>query len=453
MIDAIRTCTIRQIERFRKAFLQPSTSPFSELFPASIISPIIAHTPHKRSSVFTPLVTLKAFLFQVLGDDGSCKHAVMGVLSDRLATGKPSNAVGTGSYCKARQRLPLKQLIDAATHVGVGLHQQAQPTWRWKGHNVVLTDGTTLLMPDTVDNQAAFPQPGSQKPGLGFPMARIVGLISLATGGVMDYCLGTYQGKGTGELSLLSQLLGKLSGEDLLLGDRYYCTFALFALLQARGIPALFRLHAQKTADFSQGVCLGSKDHRVDWKKPKRIPVWMSAQDYAALPEMLSIREVSVDGVVYATTLLCHKTYHKQELAKLYQERWKIELDFRSLKTHMGMEMLRCKSPDGVRKEIAVHLLAYNLIRGNLAQAANQHGKIPRELSFRSAVQLITQASGSLVTLVGKLLAEAVSSVLKALTSTPIGRQRRPRQPRAVKRRPKAYPLLTVSRKEAMLSY
>ena len=452
MPHAIRNCVNRQIDRFRKSFLQFQDLPFNDFFPATVIADIIKHTPHQRTSVFTPLVTLKAFIFQVLSDDGSCRHAVAGVLADRLGDGKAANTVNTGPYCKARKRLPSKQLAEAATNVGLRLHQQMPDAWRWKGYNVVLTDGTTVLMPDTPDNQAVFPQQGNQKPGLGFPIARMVALISLAAGTVMAYSLGAYQGKGTGETSLLSQLLGDLSVGDLLLADRYYCTFGIIALLQSCGVPVLFQMHANKKVNFSQGVSLGAKDHLVDWEKPKRKPVWMSDQDYAALPETITVRELSVDGVVYVTTLLDSKLFGKQEVAKLYKERWKIELDFRSIKTNMGMEMLRCKSPDGVQKEIAVHLLAYNLIRGNLAQAACLHQKVPRQLSFRSAVQLVTQAAKQFVTLAGTLLTKTLLALLKAVASTDIGRQKRKSQPRAVKRRPKPFPLLTVPRSEACLS-
>ena len=191
-----------------------------------------------------------------------------------------------------------------------------------------------------------------------YPIARLVALISLATGTVIDYRMAAYQGKGTGETSLFSQMLNTLVAGDFLLGDRYYCTFAIIALMQAKGIPVLFPLHANKKADFK----LGAKDHQVEWKKPKRKPVWMTALDYADLPEVITVREFKVKGIVHVTTLLNAKQFNKQELASLYKERWKIESDFLVNKTHMGMEMLRCKTPEMVQKEIAVHLLAYNII-------------------------------------------------------------------------------------------
>ena len=207
-----------------------------------------------------------------------------------------------------------------------------------------------------------------------------------------------------------------------------------------------------KKADFRQSRKLGAKDHLVEWKKPQRKPVWMTTQDYADLPEVITVREFKVKGVVYVTTLLNAKQFCKQELASLYKERWKIELDFLAIKTHMGMEMLRCKTPEMVQKEIAVHFLAYNIIRGNLAQAAIMHNKIPRQLSFRSTVQLVCQATKQVVVLTGKQLAHALLALLKAMASTSIGLQKRKNQPRAIKRRPKPFPLLTVPRHEACLS-
>lgn len=451
MRHTIKIAVSRQIDHFRKSFYQLQDLAFNDFLPTSLIDNIIDHTPHVRASVYTPLVTLNTFIHQVLSDDSSCKRAVAGVLADRILAGKFANCVNTGPYCNARERLPLNQLVEAATNVGLTLHKNTDSGWKWKSFNVVITDGTTVLMPDTPANQEAFPQQSNQKAGLGFPIARLVALVSLAAGTVTAYRLAPYQGKGTGEISLLSKLLDNLAVGDLLLGDRYYCTYAIIALLQARGIPVLFQMYAQKIANFSQGIMLGAKDHKVDWIKPKIKPVWMTVQEYSALPQKLTVREFSVKGVVYVTTLDDHKIYSKQELAKLYKERWKIELDIRSIKTNMGMEMLNCKSPDMVKKEIAVHLLAYNIIRGNMAQAAHLYKKIPRNLSFRSAVQIVTQAAKQIVTLTGDALANTSLAILKAVASTPIGRQKRKSQPRAIKRRPQPFPLLTVPRSEACL--
>ncbi len=221
----------QQFERFKKSFFQSSDLPFSHFLSDDDIADIINHTAHKRDSVFTPLITLKAFIFQVLSADGSCKEAVANVLADRLSDGKSANSFNTGPYCKARRRLPLKQIKTAATNAGSRLHQQSAEIWKWFGYNVVIVDGATVQMPDTPENQTVFPQPNSQKPGLGFPLLRLVVLVSLAAGGIINYKTGPYQGKKTGETSLFSQLIDCLSLGDMLIADRYYCTIVLLQLL------------------------------------------------------------------------------------------------------------------------------------------------------------------------------------------------------------------------------
>lgn len=436
----------RQIRNFKHTFLQTGQSSAFELLPTDFIQKISA-TASRRNKVFTPLVTLKAFLLQVLSDDASCKEAVAKVLAERLDHELPPNSVNTGPYCKARQRLNLTQLVEAVRSVGKRLTRHTE-SWHWKGFHVVMVDGSTALMPDTPDNQHRFPQQSNQKPGLGFPIVRMVALISLTVGAVIDYSIGPYQGKGSGETSLFSQLIGTLSQGQLLLADRYYCTYAIVALLLEAGIPVLFSNHAQKKPDFRRGKKLGDKDHLIDWHKPKRIPVWMSKAAYDQLPEVIQVREFAKDGTVYATTLIEDRLYGKKELAALYQQRWQIELDMRSIKTHMGMEKLRCQSAAMVKKEIAVHLLAYNLIRGCMAQAATLHDKTPRELSFRATVQLIHHGTVQLSHVAGARLNIRVESLLKAIASTPTGKRKRKNQPRAIKRRPKAYPLLTKPRHE-----
>lgn len=436
----------RQIRNLKQVFLQTGDLPFQKLFSSGLIQKI-NNSGSRRDKVFTPLVTLKAFLLQVLSDDASCKEAVARVLAERLQHELPPNSMNTGPYCKARQRLLLEPLVEAVRSIGKKLTRQAEQ-WDWRGYHVVMVDGSTALMPDTQDNQETFPQQSNQKPGLGFPIVRIVALISWSVGTVMDYAIGPYQGKGTGETSLFSHLMATLSKGHLLLADRYYCTYAIVALLLEAEVPVLFINHAQKKPDFRRGKKLGAKDHLIVWHKPPRNPVWMSKADYDRLPDEIQVREFAKGGTVYVTTLMDSDRYTKTDLAGLYQQRWKIELDLRSIKTHMGMEMLHCQSAEMVKKEIAVHLLAYNLIRTNLAQAADLHDKIPRELSFRAAVQLIHQASVQFLHITGSALKGILNYLLKAIASTPIGQRERKSQPRAVKRRPKAYPLLITPRHE-----
>jgi len=304
-------------------------------------------------------------------------------------------------------------------------------------------------MADTANNQQAFPQQSAQKHGLGFPIARIVGLISLSTGSIGSYAKGPYQGKGSGETSLLSVLFEDISDNDLLLADRYYCTWTIFALILKQNSHFLVQNHAQRKPNFSEGKKLGAKDHIVSWKKPKKQPVWMADEDYQSLPEEIVIREFSLGGIVYVTTLLDVKRYPKRELAALHKERWLIELDFRSIKTNMRMEMLRCKSADRVKKEIAVHFLSYNLIRANMARSAVMNQKTPRQNSFMTAVQLFNEIKIQLILQSGNILNHIVKSSLDSMASIVTGKQKRKNQPRAIKRRPKSYPLLTKPRSEA----
>jgi hypothetical protein len=371
------------------------------------------------------------------------------VLSERLLEGEAANSIHTGAYCKARDRLPLVPLQQAVEASGTALHHQANPTWLFKGHNLMVTDGSTLIMPDTPENQAVFPQQANQKPGLGFPILRIVVLISLSVGTVIAYATGPYQGKGTGETTLFSQLLSHIANSTLLLADRYYCTWAIIASILQQGGHVLVQNHAQRKPDFRLGQRLGPRDHLVTWKKPKRKPGWISQEGYDALPDEILIREFAVGGKVYVTTLLAPKSYHKKELAGLYSQRWSVELDLRSIKTHMKMDMLRCKTPDRVQKEIAVHLLAYNLVRASIARAAAIKHKLPRQLSFMTAVQQLNEGLSQLMLFAGNRLGYIINGLLEAIASIPIGQQKRKPQPRAIKRRPKPYPLLTVPRNQA----
>jgi len=441
----------RQIRHFKNAFFQFGELPFKDLLPPDLIN-CIGASGDPREVVFSPLITLKAFLFQVLSATGSCKEAVSHILAERLFSGLEANSMSTGPYCKARHRLLLPQLREAVMAIGEKLHRHVPHPWTWKGFHVVIADGATMLMPDTDENQQAYPQQSTQKPGLGFPIVRMVGLLSLATGSCLNYAVGPYQGKGSGESSLLSTLLDTFGGKDLLIADRYYCTYAIIALMLEKRVPVLFRLHANKTADFRLGKRLGVKDHWVQYTKPKRKPVWMSEQAFADLPDTLTVREFAVAGTVYVTTLLAAKTYPKKELAALYHQRWKIELDFRTIKTNMGMEMLRCKTPEMVRKEIAVNLLAYNLIRANLARAAIVCDKQPRHLSFMAAVQLMRSTASLCMQMTSKALENLLAPLLNAIAYTVVGKYKRKNQPRVVKRRPKPFPLMNKPRDQYITS-
>jgi len=436
-----------QLRNFKNAFFQIGNLPFSNLIPDRLIKDLrLSGSGH--DTIFTPIVTLKTFLLQILNGNVSCKEAVSNVLTERISNHYEANSMNTGGYCKARKRLPLPILKEMVASSGEVLHQQASDDWLWKGFRVALVDGTTLLMPDTENNQATYPQQSTQKAGLGFPILRMVGLLSFVNKGCLGYEVAPYAGKGTGETSLFSKLISLLGKQDLLLGDRYYSTYAIMSLLIQQGTSFVFRQSANVKTDFKKGTRLSAKDHIIRYNKPKRNPVWMSKYDYSKLPTELFIREFSVKGTVYVTSLIKPKIYPKKELASLYGQRWDVELDFRTIKTDMGMEMLRCKTAAMVNKEIAVNLLAYNLVCANIARSAYANHKKPYHISFMAAAQLMHSFVGLCITMTSKALEKLLYPLLKAIAYTEVGRRKRPNQPRVVKRRPKAFPLMTKPRGE-----
>lgn len=309
-----------------------------------------------------------------------------------------------------------------------------------------LADGTGISMPDTAANQACYPQPNSQAKGVGFPLARLVSIICLSTGVVLEAAIGPYAGKGHSELGLFRSLLHTLSAGELLLADALYCNYFLIATLQAAGVDVLFEQHGSRITDFRRGEGLGKRDHRVNWPKPKARPAWMSREQYRAFPETLTVRELRVGGRVLVSTLLEPREASKAELAKLYERRWNIELDLRCIKTTLRMETLSCKSPAMIQKELWVYLLAYNLIRLLMTQAAHNAGIQPRQVSFKHTVQMwaawISQTSAALVT-------TQRAELFRLIAQLRVGNRPRRIEPRARKRRPKPFPWLKIPRARA----
>jgi Transposase DDE domain len=381
----------------RRQFLQDGGLPFTDVLTDQVISDALATVGGWLDRIFSPLVTLWVFLGQVLNPDRSCRAAVARLVAHRVVHGQRPCSARTGAYCRARQRLPEEFLSAVACSVGRRLDTRVDSRWRWKGRRVYLFDGTTVTMPDTPENQAAYPQVYNQKPGLGFPIARLGAVISLACGAVVNLGFCRYAGKGEGEVSLLRRLWDVLRPGDVLLGDRLMSGWVGMHLLKERGVDTVSRLSAHRRADFRKGVRLGQDDHLVVWKKPTSIRS-VDRPTYNTLPDAITVREarfrVTQPGfrtrsVVVVTTLLDPKQATREELAELYRARWHNELDLRSLKSTMQMGELRCKTPEAVRKEVWAHVLAYNLIRTVMAQAAARHEIRPRSISFKGAMQTL----------------------------------------------------------------
>ncbi len=404
-----------------------------------------------RDRVFSPVVTISAFISQVLDEDKSCRKAVSRVNAERIEQGEEPCSPGTGGYCQARKRLPKELISQLLRETGAKLHEATPSSWNWKGRRVVQADGTTVSMPDTPENQAEFPQPATQKPGLGFPLARLVVLISFATGGVLDVALGPNKGKKTGEHGLLRQILNALKSGDILVADCYYCSYFLIAMLSNMGVDVVMQAHANRKVDFRKGQRLGKRDHVVEWCKPAR-PDWMDKDVYKAMPAKLPIRETRVNGKVLVSTFLDPKETPRKELGDLYKLRWTVEINLKFIKEITGMDVLRCCSPEMVRKEIGVHLLAYNLIRTVMAQAADRQEIIPNAISFKGTLQQLDSFADKIAHATGTIQTRLLDELLWAIAYHRIGNRPGRVEPRAVKRRPKPYPRLSKPRSEARAS-
>ncbi len=403
-----------------------------------------SHLPEHRERLYPPTVTLSMFMRQALDADGSCQKAVNGWAAQRHAEGLSVQSVRTGGYCKARERLPVSMVTGLTHAVGELVSARAKAGWRWRGRQVKLVDGTGISMPDTPQNQECYPQPSSQAEGVGFPLARVVGVICLATGAVIDAAMGPYAGKGSSELGLWRRLNTAFSPGDVMLADALYCNYFLIATLIAAGVDVLFEQNGARHTDFRRGASLGPRDHLMRWTKSKTRPGWMSAEQYAGFPDELTVREVLVDGQVLVTTLLNQRQVRKSALDQLYARRWNVELDLRNLKTTLSVEVLRCLTPRMVEKELWVHLLAYNLIRLLMAQAALDADVHPRQLSFKHTVQLWAEWTAHRVD-----LSADPDTLFRLIAQSTVGNRPGRIEPRARKRRPKPYPWLKIPRAEA----
>jgi hypothetical protein len=450
---------ISPAESLRRRFAQAAGLPFADVLSATGLQRVLDDCQVKfRDRIFSPLVTVATFLAQVLDPDHSMRQAVARLLAHRAALGWPPCSADTRAYSKARHRLPERVWAELTRRTGRDLLVDAPPHWSWRGRDVKIVDGTTLSMPDTPANQRAYPQSASQKPGLGFPQVRLVALFSLAVGTVLDVAFGPHKGKHTGETALFRTLHHHLHDGDVLLADRYFCGYFHLTLVRQRGADVVMRLHQLRHTDFRRGRRLGRGDHLVTWHKPKQRPDWLDEDTFRHLPDTLPMRElrIRVPGkncrsreILIATTLLDAQVYSKDSIAELYRQRWHAELDLRSLKTFLQMDVLRCQSPAMVRKEIWVHVLAYNLIRKVMAQAAQEHQLLPRQLSFKGALQTLNAFADSLRACAEKDLETLCRILLAAVAQHQVGDRPGRLEPRRKKRRAKPYPLLNKPRAKA----
>ncbi len=408
---------------------------------------------NSRDRIYNVRRTFFGFLYQVLNPHCPCRQVVRQIQA--LFTLHHQRAVdaGTGGWCQARARLPGDILPRLRCAIAAHAEKAAQ---LWRDLRVKVIDGTTTSAPDTAKNQSAYPQPGGQKPGCGFPLLKLVGVFSLASGVLLDYAKGN---KHQHELNLLQKLLDQFKTGDLALADRGFSSYTLLALLWLRGAHSLFRLHQRRPADLRKGKRLGKNDRLLVWRKPWlwQRPRYLSQAIWKRIPEQLSVRVLRftlarpgfrAQSVTLVTTLLDAQAYPAVELARLYVRRWRIELWFRDLKTSMGMEGLRCKSPGMLHKELEMFFIAYNLIRALMMEASAINDVAMERLSFKGSVDAVRQFSVALAQAPSRRKQQQlIGHLLEIIACDQVPDRPGRREPRAVKRRPKPYQLLNRPRR------
>ncbi len=451
--------------RFRvvqQSFFHRDDLPFAEVLSEQDIQAAFdaegVNFAQEEGDVYTPSVTLWAFLSQAVfkAEHRSCVATVARVAVLMAALNRRVSD-DTGTYCRACAKLPEVVLERLALQVADGCEETAPSAWLWHRRHTHLVDGTTLSAPDTPANQAAWPQPNTQKKGLGFPLIRMVVLMSLATALLTGMAMGPCVGKESGETALFRSLLKNMLRGDIFVADRYLCSYFMIALARERGVDAVVRQHQQRITDFRRGQSLGKEDHLARWRRPER-PAWMDVETYEQMPEFLDVRELRVhvqqpgfrtEAFIVVTTLTDHQTYSSQEIASLYHKRWLVELDIRAIKISLGIDVLRCRSPHMVRKEIWSCLLAYNLIRKTILEAAYAADVSPRQLSFTAAMQAIGAGWTAVLLLDEAGQTRLIDLYLHNLVGYEVGHRPNRIEPCAIKRRPKPQRLLTKPRAAA----
>ena len=411
------------------------------------------HGLHWRGRIYSPMITVWMFITQVISADKSCQLAVGRLNAWRIANGLAKVSSKTTAFCKARARLPeliFERLLEI---VAKRCEQATEEAWLWHGRIVEIIDGWTVTMADTPENQAEYPQMANQKTGCGFPIARMIGLFSLACGAANRVAIAAYQGKQTGETSLLRSMLHAIHPGRILLADRYYASFWLFSAATIKNFDLVARAHHLRKIDFRRGSKQGHLDQVVEYRKPVR-PDWMTEEEYREYPDAIRVRHLRYKvhrkgyrtrEVTVATTLLDAEVYTLEDLASLYGRRWSVELYIRSLKTQMKMEHLRCHSPSMVRKEIHCHLIGYNLIRSAMLASALRFRICPTRLSFSGARQAIEEFASAMHLCAGRI-EKQWWNVLKTISELRVGNRPGRQEPRVLKRRPKQYKLMQKPR-------
>jgi hypothetical protein len=431
---------------------------FGHLLPARLLEPC-EEGANSRERVFSARVTFWAFAAQVLSPGTACREIVRRVQAwyeEFSIVDKPVSA-STSAYCQARARLEVPTLELIRGEVAWSLERNVLNAERWLGGRTVkIVDGTGISMPDTSENQEVWPQPSSQKPGCGFPCMKLVGLFSLASGALLEAQTGNQH---VAESVLFRGLWSKLQKGDVILADRGFSSYGALVALKRRGVDSVMRLHQMRKADFRTGKRLGPEDRLLTWTRPPKAGDTWSAEEFAALPETLMVRMIRLRvqatgfrtrSVVLITTLTDPEAYPADALRELYGKRWQVEMHFAQIKTTLGMDVLRCKSPELIEREVLMHQIAYNMVRSLMQKSAHLHQVELQRISFKGTLDTLRHWSVRIAAAAKTpkaqqaLIEEMLALIAKDAVPERPGRS----EPRAKKRRPKNFHLLTKPRRK-----
>jgi Transposase DDE domain len=409
---------------------------------------------NSRERIYSLRLTFECFLWQMLKPRTSCREVVRQVQALFRLQGRGLVDEGDSAYVQARHRLPRERLEKALAATAQAADRRAGSVGQLQGRPVKAADGSSTQLPDTAENQKRYPQPASQKKGCGFPVMKLVVLFSLSSGAILNVMLASLRHH---DLRLLRGLWEQLKKGDILLGDRAFGEYTTLAGLPAQGVDVVARLHSRRKVDFRKARRLGHGDGLFLWAKGYQQSEILSAKEWALLPAQIAVRilrfTATIRGfrgrrITLVTTLLDPKLYPAQELVGLYARRWRLELCLRDLKTTLGMEQLRCKSPDMAEKELLAYLIAHNLIRCVIAQAVALQQVDLERVSFKGSVDALRQYSDAIAQARNrKMRRQLWEDLLLNLARDLVPRRPNRTEPRAVKRRPKAYPLLNKPRR------
>ena len=430
---------------------------FGHLFELQLLEPSAKGVNSRRRSL-PASVTFWAFVAQALSPRSSCREVARRIeVWWRWGNLRSAQTITPSAYCQARQRLTLHTLQLIAGQVAWAVERHVLKNERWlEGREVKIIDGTGVSMPDTPENQAIWPQPDGQKPGCGFPVMKVAGLFSLASGALLEHVIGRAH---THDSTLFRELWPKLKKGDVILADRAFCSYGARAALHHRGIDTVVRLHQLRKSDFRFGRRLDLGDRLVVWTKPKNCPEVWSKDEFARLPQQLPVRlirtVIAAEGfrtrtVLIATTLIDAVLYPADAIRELYAQRWNIELHFAQIKTTLGLDVLRCQSPSMIEKELQIHLIAYNLVRGLMQKAAHLHHVPLDRISFKGSLDTLRHWAQAIYVCAKspRKQAELIHRMWEAIAGDLVPHRPNRSEPRAKKRRPKTYQLLTEPRHE-----